>query len=136
MSVASDGGFSRHMSPKILVVDDHEAFRESLSALLDAAVGLDLVGAAGDTSTALSIARDRAPDLVMVDVELAGRNGLAVIRQILAEQLAPRVLAMSLHHDRWWVDEAMRAGACGLLIKDTPPIEMLEAIRRSTRDEA
>jgi len=124
------------MNPKILVVDDHEAFRESLCSLLDGAVGLDLVGAAGDTETAASLAHDQLPDLVVVDLELAGQSGPDLIRRLLAEQLAPRVLAMSLHDDLRSVDEARRAGACGFLVKDTPAIEMLLAIRRAAGDVA
>jgi DNA-binding NarL/FixJ family response regulator len=114
---------------RVLVVDDHAIVREGLRHVLGAAEGFAVVGEAGDGRTALRLAEEEYPDVVLLDINLGSESGLDVARQLRASNTTARVLILSVHDDREFVLESVRVGAHGYVRKDTTPAELRRAIR-------
>jgi DNA-binding NarL/FixJ family response regulator len=90
---------------------------------------VEVVGEAGDGKTAARLARERAPDVVIMDVELPGMNGDMVTRQIAKQTPKVKVIALSMHSDRRFINKMLKAGACGYLVKECAGEELVRAIR-------
>jgi len=114
--------------PRILIVDDHALAREGLRAVLVAG-GLDVVGAAADGESAVELARELVPDVVLMDVRLGpGIDGLEATRRIVALGQPTRILMLTLHDMSGYVREALAAGAAGYVLKDTAIDDLRAAI--------
>ena len=114
---------------RIVVVDDHPVVREGLRSFLGSRAGLDVVGEAGDVDQAEAVARELAPDVVLLDLVLPGGGGVAAVPRLLALSPAPRVIVLTSFGGDEQVLAALRAGASGWLGKDVPPSELEAAIR-------
>jgi DNA-binding NarL/FixJ family response regulator len=117
------------MSIRILLADDHRILREGLRSLLAQQPGITVVGEASDGESAVALARDLRPDLVIMDVVMPGLDGVAATRRIRAECPDTRVIALSMHSDRRFVSEMLRAGALGYLVKDSAFEELSLAVK-------
>jgi DNA-binding NarL/FixJ family response regulator len=113
---------------RVLVVDDHDLFRAGLSAILGVG-GMHVVGDAKDGPTAVRAIAETRPDVVLMDIEMPGGDGLAATRQILAEHPDVRVLMLTTFDLDEYVFQALRIGASGFLLKTSPPERLLAAIR-------
>jgi DNA-binding NarL/FixJ family response regulator len=114
----------------VLVVDDQILIRAGLAALIRAADGLDVVGEAADGREAVALATSLRPHVIVMDIRMPRLNGPAATEQILAHapQPAPRILILTTFDLDEYVYAALRAGASGFLLKDTPPERLLAAI--------
>jgi DNA-binding NarL/FixJ family response regulator len=112
----------------ILMAEDHKLLRDALRPALEARFPGCRLLEAGDGREALRLAREEAPDLVLMDISMPGLNGLDATRQLLAEQPACRVVFLSMHHDRRYVQAAFAAGARGFLGKDAPLDEVVRLL--------
>jgi DNA-binding NarL/FixJ family response regulator len=117
------------VSIRILLADDHKILREGLRSLLAQLPDVAVVGEAADGEAAIALARQLRPDLIIMDVVMPGTDGIAATRQIHAECPATKVIALSMHSDRRYVSEMVRAGALGYLVKDGSFEELQQAIR-------
>jgi DNA-binding NarL/FixJ family response regulator len=117
------------MSIRILLADDHRILREGLRSLLAQLPDITVVGEASDGESAVALARDLRPDLVIMDVVMPGLDGVAATRRIRAECPDTRVIALSMHSDRRFVSEMLRAGALGYLVKDSAFEELNLAVK-------
>ena len=117
------------MSIKVLLVDDHQIMLQGLRALLEKQPDMDVVAEAGEGRTALRLARDLAPDVVILDVAMPDLNGIETARMIIAERPDVKVIALSMHSDRRFVVEMLKAGASGYLLKDCALEDLVRAIR-------
>ncbi|MGC9952478.1 MAG: response regulator transcription factor [Bryobacteraceae bacterium] len=117
------------MSVRILLADDHRILREGLRSLLAQQPDMVVVGEAADGEEAVALAGQLRPDLVIMDVVMPGLDGVAATRRIRAEIPATRVIALSMHADRRFVSEMLRAGALGYLLKDSAFEELHQAVR-------
>jgi DNA-binding NarL/FixJ family response regulator len=117
------------MSIRILLADDHRILREGLRSLLAQQPGITVVGEASDGEAAVALARELRPDLVIMDVVMPGLDGVAATRRIRAECPDTRVIALSMHSDRRFVSEMLRAGAMGYLVKDSAFEELSLAVK-------
>ena len=113
---------------RVLVVDDQELVRAGLRAILETNA-VDVVGEAGDGEEAVQLVRDLRPDVVLMDVRMPVLDGIEATRRIRAGGIsAPKVIVLTTFDLDEYVFEALRAGASGFLLKDTPRTELLRAI--------
>jgi DNA-binding NarL/FixJ family response regulator len=119
----------------VLVVDDHDGFREALSVML-AECGFDVVGRAGDGSTALSLAEALTPDVVVMDVQMPQLDGIETTRQLVEAVPGTAVLVLTVSADETDIVDAMLAGACGYLVKGSPPEALWAGIEAAARGES
>ena len=117
------------MNIRILLADDHRILREGLRSLLAQLPDIVVVGEASDGEAAVALARKLQPDLVIMDIVMPGIDGVAATRQIRAECPATKVIALSMHSDRRFVSEMVRAGALGYVVKDSAFEELNQAVR-------
>ncbi|GIH61133.1 response regulator [Microbispora siamensis] len=123
---------------RVLLVDDQALIRAGFRALLDAEDGVEVVGEAGDGSEGLALAERHVPDVALVDVQMPVMDGIETTRRIAADPrlAATRVVILTNYGLDRYVFDALRAGASGFLLKDTEPVELLQAIRVAARGDA
>ncbi len=114
---------------KILLVDDHEIVRSGLRTLLMSVFDASISEAATGRDALLLLRRDR-PDLVLLDLNLPGIGGLELLRRMLLEDKAARIVVLSMHSEALYATRAMTLGARGYLSKNTSSEELLRAVRR------
>jgi DNA-binding NarL/FixJ family response regulator len=117
------------MALRILVVDDHRLVREAISLCLSRQTGIEVVGRAHDGRVAVHLARQLKPDVVVMDVAMPNLNGVGATRQIVREQLAAKVIALSETLDRRSVQDMLAAGASGYVLKTASLDDLVAAIR-------
>jgi DNA-binding NarL/FixJ family response regulator len=117
---------------RVLLADDQALLRGSLRLLVDSAADLVAVGEAGSGGEAVELATREQPDVVLMDIRMPGMDGIEATRRIAAlpeTERLPRVLVLTTFDLDEYVFAALRAGASGFLLKDTPPGDLLAAIR-------
>jgi DNA-binding NarL/FixJ family response regulator len=119
---------------KVLLADDHRIVREGLRSLLESQPDMQVVAEAADGRQAVEMARDVSPDVVVMDVAMPQLNGIEATRQIAADEPGMKVVALSMHSDRRYVSEALKAGASGYVLKDGAFDELISAIRAVVAD--
>ena len=117
------------MELRVLVADDQTLVRGSFRVLIDTAPGLSTVGEAGTGAEAVELAGRERPDLVLMDVRMPEMDGIEATRRICDELPDIRVLILTTFDLDSYVYSALRAGASGFLLKDTPPADLLSAIQ-------
>ncbi len=114
---------------RILIVDDHAMFRDGVRAVLEPQDDMALVGEASDAESAIRLAADLRPDVILMDLQLPGRSGVEATRDIRASQPCVKVIALSMYHDAGTVDAMVQAGAQGYVLKEGRAAELMAAIR-------
>ena len=114
---------------RILLADDHETVREGLRMILNAQPDMQVVATAGDGSEAISQCEKITPDIVIMDISMPGMNGLAATQQLNEKCPDTKVLTLTRHADSSYLQQLMRAGAAGYVLKQSRPAELLHAIR-------
>lgn len=114
---------------RVVVVDDQELVREGFALILDAQDDLTVVGAAADGIEALQVCRAQRPDVVLLDLRMPRLDGLTVLPRLRAEVPDARVLVLTTFADDEYVVRALRAGASGFLLKDSPRSSLVTAVR-------
>jgi DNA-binding NarL/FixJ family response regulator len=125
-----------HTPIRVLVADDHRLFRDGLRALLNSAPDLEVVGEAGDGEQVVAQAAVLQPDVILMDLQLPGINGVEATRRILHSQPRVNVLVLTMFEDTDTVLAAMRAGARGYILKDTDEEALLRSVRAVASGEA
>jgi DNA-binding NarL/FixJ family response regulator len=121
---------------RILLVDDHDFFREGMRGLLATVPGTDVVAEASSGEAAIAVATKLQPDVVLMDLKMSGMNGNDATRQIVATSPHVGVLVLTMFEDDDWVFAAMKAGARGYLLKGSNQEEIVRAIRAVGNGEA
>lgn len=114
---------------RILICDDQEVVREGLRVILSSTPDLEVVGMAQDGDEALELVSQTTPDLVLMDLKMPGMNGIQATRQIRNHYPQVRVLVLTTYDADEWVFDAIRSGAAGYLLKDTPGEELIAAVK-------
>ena len=125
MSQESD----QHDTVSIVIVDDHQIFRQGIESNLELHDDLEVVGQGGDGKRGLQIIRDLQPDIAILDINLPLMNGIQVIRQISSDHLPVKVIMLTAYDDAEQVMHAMRAGAAAYCAKEIEPSRLVEVIR-------
>lgn len=113
---------------KVVVADDQDLIRAGLEAILATAPGLEVVGVAPDGGTAAGLARRHGADVVLMDIQMPGVDGLEGLARITAAGLPTKVLMLTMFDLDEYVYAALRAGASGFLLKTMPPAELVRSI--------
>lgn len=120
---------------RILLVDDHPVVRAGLRAMLDQQPDLEVVAEAADGDAAVAVTRRLQPDVVLMDIQMPGVDGIEATRLITALDPAPRVLILTTYDSDADILPAIENGATGYLLKDTPPDDLYRAIRQAAAGE-
>jgi len=115
------------MTATILVVDDHEMFRDGIKRLL-VRNGFNVIGEAGDGQEAMAAVSELSPDLVVMDITMPNVDGITATRDIVASSPNTKVIALSIHGGRRFVENMLQAGAAGYILKDGAPKQLVEAV--------
>ncbi|MCB9517209.1 MAG: response regulator transcription factor [Candidatus Latescibacteria bacterium] len=118
------------MSLRLVLADDHKMFRDGLRPLIERQPELRVVGETADGLELLALVEAQRPDLVVLDVSMPGLNGIEAARRIRQQQPDVRIAMLSMHADRRFVLEALKAGANAYLLKDDPFEALVRAIPR------
>ena len=121
---------------RVLIADDHPMFRKGLRGLLESVSGIEVVGEAIDGDEAIGLAEHLQPDVVLMDINMPGVNGIEATRRILHVDPSAGVLVLTMYEDDDSVFAAMRAGARGYLLKGVDQVEVLRAINAVSSGEA
>ena len=116
---------------RVLIAEDQALLRTTLAALLQAEEGMSVVGTAGDGARALALTAELRPDVVLMDIQMPGLSGIEATARICADPAlaATRVLILTMFEIDDYVLGALRAGACGFLLKDADPQSLVDAVR-------
>ncbi|MEU6735843.1 response regulator transcription factor [Streptomyces physcomitrii] len=115
---------------RLLLVDDDPLVRAGLSFMIGGAEDIEIVGEAADGSEVAELVERTQPDVVLMDIRMPVVDGLTATERLRARRPAPEVVVLTTFHADEQVLRALRAGAAGFVLKDTPPAEIIEAVRR------
>lgn len=121
---------------RVLIADDQALLRGSLRVLIDTEPDLVVVGEAATGVEAVGLVEVESPDVVLMDVRMPDMDGIEATRRITAREQAPKILVLTMFDLDEYVYSALRAGASGFLLKDTPPAQLLDAVRVVASGEA
>src|SRR5574341_1603990 len=119
------------MPIKLLIADDERLFRQSLKILLETGTEIEVVADAGNGQDAVTSAREKEPDLALLDVDMPKMDGIKAARLIGALSPRTKILMLSVHHEEDKINAAIRAGALGYILKDTDRAEFIKIIQQT-----
>jgi DNA-binding NarL/FixJ family response regulator len=114
---------------RVLIAEDHETVREGLKLILNAQPGIEVIGEASDGRAAVEQASNLQPDIVLMDVSMPHLNGLKATKKLAETHPHIRVLILTRHRDDGYLQQLLRAGAWGYVLKQSPSVELIHAIR-------
>jgi two-component system nitrate/nitrite response regulator NarL len=121
---------------RVLIIDDHTLFRSGIKLLLERQEGFEVVGEAGDGLDGAKRAKKLKPDVVLLDLHMPGTSGLAAIPLLLEEAPQAQIIMLTVSEDAEDLLDALRAGACGYLLKNIDTDFLLDSIRRAAAGES
>lgn len=114
---------------KVIIVDDHPLVREGLRKVLALEHDIEVIDEAGDGQGAINVTRKRQPDVILMDINMPGTNGIEATRVIKRQFPKVGVLALTIHEEEEYVLELVRAGVSGYVLKDIAPVKLVETIK-------
>ncbi|MCW3814076.1 response regulator transcription factor [Micromonospora sp. DR5-3] len=121
---------------RVLLVDDQHLIRAGLRMLCDAQPDIEVVGEADNGRDAVSLAARLVPDVVVMDLRMPGVDGITATSRILADRPGTRILVLTTFGDDDHLYPALTAGACGFLLKDAPPADLLDGVRKAAAGDS
>jgi DNA-binding NarL/FixJ family response regulator len=119
------------MKTRVLIVDDHQVFRDGLKLVINHQADMEVVGEAEDGEKAIALPRELLPDIIIMDVKMPLMDGAEATSRILAEMPGMKILALSIYADDGFMASMMRAGALGYILKGCDIEELSDTIRRT-----
>lgn len=117
------------MKSRVIIVDDHPIFRMGMAELLNQEDDFVICGLAEDIGSARKVIQDNVPDLAIIDITLAGDNGLDLVKELSSERNPLPILVLSMHDEQVWAERAIRAGARGYIMKKEASENVISALR-------
>jgi DNA-binding NarL/FixJ family response regulator len=121
---------------KLLIVDDHPVVRDGLSSMVARDPEFDVVGEAADGAEAVRLAQTLTPDVILMDLRMAGMDGVTAITELHRRRTTAKILVLTTYDTDSHVLPAIEAGATGYLLKDAPREDLIRAVRAAARGEA
>jgi len=119
------------MKTRVLIVDDHQVFRDGLKLVINNQADMEVVGEAEDGEKAIALTRKLLPDIILMDVKMPIMDGAEATSRILAEMPGMKILALSIYADDGFMEGMLRAGALGYILKGCDSEELTNTIRRT-----
>ena len=119
------------MKTRVLIVDDHRVFRDGLKLVINHQTDMEVVGEAEDGEKAIAFTRELLPDIILMDVKMPIMDGAEATSRILAEMPGMKILALSIYADDGFMEDMLRAGALGYILKGCDSEELTNIIRRT-----
>lgn len=114
---------------RVIIIEDDKEIRENLSVLLNESEGVKFVGGFGDCETALKNIQEILPDVILMDISLPGMNGIECAKKIRETDEDIDIIMLTVHKNDEMIFDSLCSGACGYLMKNTPPSEIIAAIK-------
>ncbi len=114
---------------KIIIVDDHQLFREGVKRILDFEDTFDVVAEGDDGTDVVTLYAENEPDVVLMDINMPGKNGVEATSELINEFPDAKVIMLSIHDDETYVTHALKSGALGYMLKEMDADEIVEAIK-------
>lgn len=114
---------------KILIADDHSLIRQGLKQILELEKDMIVIAQASNGREAIQLARECRPDVILMDINMPGINGLQAIKELKQERLDSRIIVLTIHEDREYLFKTLQMGAEGYVLKDAEPSVLVDAIR-------
>jgi two-component system response regulator NreC len=118
---------------RVFLTDDHTLFRQGIKTLIGAEPDMEIVGEAGNAIEAIALAAEARPDIVLMDIGMTGLSSFEATRQIRKNRPETRILFLSMYDDEDYLVECMESGASGYVLKDSPAVQLLNAVREVHR---
>ncbi|RCX15478.1 LuxR family two component transcriptional regulator [Anaerobacterium chartisolvens] len=113
----------------VLIADDHSMFRQGLKQILELEDDISVIAQACNGDEAVKFTREKKPDVILMDINMPGINGLQAIKEIKLERLPSKIIVLTIHEDREYLFKTVQMGAEGYVLKDAEPSVLIEAIR-------
>ncbi|MGG1859094.1 response regulator [Cytobacillus firmus] len=117
------------MTTKIVIIDDHQLFREGVKRILDFERSFDVVAEGDDGAEAITLVEEYNPDVVIMDINMPNVNGVEATRQLIEKHPDSKVIILSIHDDENYVTHALKTGASGYLLKEMDADALVEAVK-------
>jgi two-component system, NarL family, response regulator DegU len=114
----------------VLIADDHAMMRQGLKQILELENDITVIAQASNGSEAVKLVREKKPDIVLMDINMPGTNGLQAIKELKFEKNSSKVIVLTIHEDREYLFKTIQMGAEGYVLKDAEPAVLIEAIRK------
>ncbi|MBU8881166.1 response regulator transcription factor [Bacillus sp. FJAT-29790] len=117
------------MTTKIVIIDDHQLFREGVKRILDFEKSFDVVAEGDDGSDVIPLVEEYHPDVIIMDINMPNMNGVEATRQLIERHPDSKVIILSIHDDENYVSHALKTGASGYLLKEMDADALVEAVK-------
>ena len=114
---------------RVLIADDHSMVRQGLKQILELEDDIIVIAQASNGSEAVKLAREQKPDIILMDINMPGTNGLQAIKELKQEKNPSKIIVLTIHQDREYLFKTIQMGAEGYVLKDAEPSVLIEAIR-------
>ena len=114
---------------QVLIADDHSMVRQGLKQILELEEDIEVVAQASNGDEAVAISRECKPDVILMDINMPGKNGLQAIEELKKDSYCPKIVVLTIHEDREYLFKTLQLGAEGYVLKDAEPSMLIDAIR-------
>ncbi len=114
---------------RVLIADDHPLFRQGIKQILELEKDIMVISQAANGDEAVRLAREQKPDVILMDINMPGSNGLQAIKEIKDENIDSKIIVLTIHEDREYLIKTIQMGAEGYVLKDAEPSVLIDAIR-------
>ncbi|MCR4434528.1 MAG: response regulator transcription factor [Clostridiales bacterium] len=121
---------------KVMIADDHSMFRQGLKQILELENDIVVIAQASNGDEAVKLAREKKPDVILMDINMPSTNGLQAIKELRQENSGSKIIVLTIHQDREYLFKTLQMGAEGYLLKDAEPAVLIEAIRNVVKGQS
>jgi len=114
---------------RVIIADDHPLFRQGIKQILELEKDIMVISQAANGDEAVRLAREQKPDVILMDINMPGSNGLQAIKEIKDENIDSKIIVLTIHEDREYLIKTIQMGAEGYVLKDAEPSVLIDAIR-------